>query len=130
MRWARRCFATCALLIVMVAGFGCDPQAVRFTYDNRTDAVLCPYPSANDAAAARCLIELEPRAEAEWERGCAGDANQPITVIIAVKEGGKQVYSRTATCGEWLDTDRRFVIEQEGDEFIVTDSLPASIPSP
>ena len=44
--------------------------------------------------------------------------------------GGRTIYSRTASFGEWIDTDRRFVIEQEGDEFIVTDSLPDFTPSP
>lgn len=130
MSWARRWLATAALLIVIVVGLGCGPASVLFTFDNRTDAVLCEYRAPNPAAAARCSAELEPRAETEWERGCAGDANIPITVIIAVKQGGDQIYRRTATCGEWLDTDRRFVIEQEGDEFIVTDSLPDSAPSP
>ncbi len=128
MSWARRCFATFALLIVIFAGFGCSPRRVVLTFDNRTDAVLCFYPSANDAAGADCSSAVELRAEARYERLCGGDASRPITSIIGVR-GGDQIYSRTATCGEWIDTDRRIVIEQEGDEFVVTDSLPVSTPS-
>ena len=130
MSWARRGLATLALLIVIVVSLGCEPSTLLFTFDNRTDVVLCYYPSANDAAGADCSPEVEPGAETRYERLCGGDASRPITSIIGVKQGGEQIYSRTATCGEWLDTDLRLVIEQEGDEFIVTDSLPDSIPSP
>ena len=95
-----------------------------FTFDNRTDVALCQYPSPQDAAAARCSAELEPRAETDWGRDCDGIDSRPITMIITVKDGGRQIYSRTASCGEWHDTGGRFVIEQEGEEFMVTDSLP------
>ena len=114
-------------LIVIVAGIGCSPRRVVLTFDNRTDAVLCQYTNPNSAAAARCLAEVEPRAETRWEQLCGGDASRPITVIIAVKQGGDQIYGRTVSCGAWLDTDRRIVIEQEGDEFIVTDGLMGSV---
>ncbi|MEX1252890.1 MAG: hypothetical protein WEE64_00980 [Dehalococcoidia bacterium] len=49
-------------------------------------------------------------------------------MIITVKEGGREVYRRTASCGEWNDSGKRLIIEQKGDEFIVTDSLPDSTP--
>ncbi len=130
MRWARRCLAIFALLVVIVAGVACDPQDARFTFDNRTDAVLCQYGSPNDAALARCRSEVEPRAETVWLRDCDAKRGRPITMIITVKQGGDQIYSRTATCGEWQDSGGRFVIEQEGDEFIVTDSLLDSTPIP
>lgn len=122
MRWARRCLATLAPLTVVVVG--CGPADVGFTFDNRTDAALCYYTSLGDAELAECNQELEPRAETDWGQDCDNDSNRPITVVITVKQGGYQIYNRTASCGEWHDTDRRFVIEQEGDEFIVTDSLP------
>ena len=132
--WARRCLATLALLIVIVAA-GCGwepffPPSVSFTFENRTDAALCEYGSPEGAAAARCLQELKPRAETESGRDCDGLEDRPITVIITVKQGGSTIYDKTATCGEWHDSGGRFVIEQEADEFIVTDSLPDSTPSP
>ncbi len=139
MTWARRWLATFRPLIVVVAGtplililagFGCWQQDVLFTFDNRTDAVLCEYGSLNQAAAETCRAELEPQTETRWGRDCDAQRSRPITMIIAVKQGGRQIYNRTATCGEWQDSDRRFVIEQEGDGFIVTDSLPDFIPSP
>ncbi len=128
--WARRWLVTLALLIVIVAGVACDPQDARFAFANRTDAVLCQYGSPNDAALARCRSEVEPRAETVWLRDCDAKRGRPITMIITVEQGGDQIYSRTATCGEWLDSDRRVVIEQEGDDFVVTDSLQDSAPSP
>ena len=135
-RLARRCLATVVVLTVVVSG--CGPfysTEVAFTFDNRTDAALCYFPSRQDAATARCLQELKPRAKTRWLSGCGRGTKDevhrnPITVVITVKEVGRQIYSRTASCGEWKNTDRKFVIEQHGDEFIVTDSLPASRPSP
>lgn len=126
--WARRCLAIAVPLSVIVAG--CGPADVLFTFDNRTDAVLCEYPSPQDAAGARCLAKLEPRTETDWGRDCDGLESRPVTVIITIKQGGRQIYDRTASCGQWHDTERRFVIEQQGGEFIVTDSLTASTPSP
>lgn len=127
-RWARRCLAVVVPLTVFVAGGG--PADVRFTFDNRTDAVLCEYPSTEEAAGARCLVVLEPRAKTGGGRDCANDESRPIPVIITVKQGGRQIYNRTASCGEWYDSERRFIIEQQGDEFIVTDSLSDSTPGP
>jgi hypothetical protein len=47
-------------------------------------------------------------------------------VIITVKDSGREIYNRTSTCGE--ANDARFIIEQEGDEFVVSDSLPEATP--
>jgi hypothetical protein len=122
------------VLLLGVAFAGCDripfyTAEVKFTLDNRADAAVCYYASPEDASGAACGRYVEPRSEAAWDPDCGegykSDVDSsPISVIITVKETGRQIYERTATCGEWNDTDRRFVIEQEGDEFIVTDSLP------
>ena len=127
-RLARLFLATVVLLSVTFAG--CGPASVLFTFDNRTDAVLCEYPGPRDAAGATCLVTLAPRAETGGGRDCDGIESRPVTVIITVKEDGRQIYNRTASCGEWSDTVRRFVIEREGEDFIVTDSLPKPTPSP
>ncbi len=133
---ARRCLATVVVLTVVVSG--CGPfysTEVAFTFDNRTDAVLCYFPSRQDAASARCLQELKPRAKTRWLPGCGRGTKDevhrnPITVVITARDVGRQIYRRTASCGEWKNTDRKFVIEQQGGEFIVKDSLPASTPGP
>jgi len=131
--WASRRLAAFAVLTAAIAGYRCDPfypQDVAFTFDNRTDTLLCYFPSARDAEAARCLQELKPRDETHWSPDCDGVDSRPITVIITVKDSGSQIYEGTASCGKWNDTKRRFVIEQEGEEFVVTDSLPDASPSP
>jgi len=62
------------------------------------------------------------------DRGAAQRA--PITVILTVQASGRQIYSRTALCREWQDTDGTFVIEKKGDEFMVVDSLSDGEPTP
>lgn len=129
-RLARRCWAAVAIL-TFVSGCGSYSfysTEVAFSLDNRTDAVLCYFPSRQDAASARCLQQLDAGAEKQWLPGCGRGtkdevAANPISVVITTKDGGRQIYSRTATCGEWKDTDRTFVIEQEGDVIMVTDGF-------
>jgi hypothetical protein len=70
------------------------------------------------------------RAESRWGRDCDGVSSRPITVVITVKEEGREIYSGTASCGDWNDTERRFVIEQDGEQFVVMDSLSDSAPRP
>ena len=99
---------------------------VEFSFENRTETLLCEYPSTEDAAGGRCLAEVPPGAVTKWEQGCGyGDRPQqaPITVVLTVRESAERIYARTATCEAWLATDREFVIEQDGDEFLVVDSL-------
>jgi hypothetical protein len=114
----------------IVAGCGRGPADVAFTFDNRTDAILCDYTSPPDATAARCNTELKPQAATGGGRDCDNQESRPVRVIITVKQGGRQIYDRTASCGAWADTKRRFVIEQRDGEFIVTDSLPNSTAGP
>jgi hypothetical protein len=121
-RWARRCLAIVVTLTVIVTG--CGPADVTFTFDNRTDTAFCEYASHQSAQSARCLAELKPHDDTHWGRDCDNQSDRPIRVVITVKQGGRQIYDRTATCGEWHDADGKFVIEQQGDDFIVTDSLP------
>ena len=113
----------------IVSGCGFGPASVLFTFDNRTDSVLCEYPSPQDDAGARCLAQVEPRTETHWGRDCDNQESRPIRVFITVKQGGRQIYDRTASRGKWDDTKRRFVIERQGDEFIVTVSLPTASPA-
>lgn len=126
------------LLAVVFGGCGSYPfysTEVVFKYDNRTGAVLCTYPSSPDASSGRCLAVVASRDKTTWGSGCGKGTKDevngnPITVVITVKEGGLQIYRRTASCGEWKDTERKFVIEQASGEFVVTDSLPGVSPNP
>jgi len=96
---------------------------VEFTFDNRTQAMLCEYPSRPDAAGGRCLAEIAPGSNKTWSHGCGYGTrpeDAPVTVVLTEK-GGQDLYIRTRTCDEWRDTNRRFVIEQVGNEFIVTE---------
>ena len=121
------------MILAVSTACGLNHEKVKFTFDNRTDSPLCYEPSPEDASDGRCLQEVKPLAETVWRPGCGygEDADKiPVTVVLTVREGGHQIYNRTAECRLWQDSDRTFVIEQRGDEFIVTDSLPDGSPTP
>ena len=136
MRWARKCAVFTALLVGTVAiSAACwfKQEEVEFSFDNRTEFLLCYYPSPEDAVAAPCLQELKAQATTVWVPGCGsgpGVERNRITVILTVKEDGRQIYNRIEECRGWQDSDGTFVIEQQGDDFVVTDSLSDAIPSP
>ena len=127
-----------ALLISIGAvSAGCslnlNHEEVELTFDNRTESLLCYFPSREDASAARCLQELKPLAQTTWRPGCGYGEHAdelPMTVILTVKEGGLQIYQRTEECRIWQKSSRKFVIQQSGDDFIVTDHIAATTPSP
>jgi hypothetical protein len=48
-----------------------------------------------------------------------------IIVGISLKDTGRLIYGKTASCGEWRATDGKFVIEQRDDgTFVVTEPMP------
>jgi len=113
-----------AVLSVMLFGSAfllltaCDP-APNVTYDNQTEYRLCTYPS--EAASAEFCDEIEPNeGQSYLMKVCSGD--DPLWITLAVGQGGATIYTRFATCGEWDGTT--VTIQQHGDEFVVTDSLP------
>ena len=104
-----------------------NPEEVDFTFDNRSDSSLCFFRYEEDAAAGGCPQEVKPLAQTSWRPGCGKgrDADElPLNVILTVAEGAQRVYDRTEKCRFWQDSNRTFIIEQRGDEFVVTDSLP------
>ena len=107
----------------------CDPAAA-ITYDNLTGQRLCVYESERSAPSAtsdRGCNEVAPKEKQSYLHGpCSGD--DPLWILITIGPGGKHVYSRFATCEEW--DGETVTIEQRGDEFVVTDSLPDGTPSP
>lgn len=120
-----------ALLVGIVAvavSTGCSwfkHEEVQFTFENRTGSALCLYGSQNDASSGECLDDVQPRDDDRpLIYGCGdgpGVENNPITVVITVRETGREIYDRTALCRVWQDSERTFIIEQRGDEFVVTE---------
>jgi hypothetical protein len=123
------------LLIGIAVSAACymNHEEVTFTFDNRIDSVLCFYRYPEDAFAADCSAEVKPQTTTVWTPGCGYGEHAdelPLTVILTVKEGGHQIYQRTEECRTWQASDRKFVIEQRGGDFVVTDPLAATTPSP
>jgi hypothetical protein len=137
-RWTPQRVSFTALLAgILAISAGCslnlNQEEVKFTFDNRTESFLCYYLSLEGASAARCLQELRPLAQTVWTPGCGYGEHAdelPITVILAVKQGGRIIYQRTEECRVWQASHGKFVIEQSGDDFIVTDYIVATTPSP
>ena len=122
-------------IVILAVSTACSlkHESLQFNYDNRTSSLLCSYGSPEAASSARCLADIDPLAEKTWGRGCGdgpGAEKARITVIITVKEGGRQIYNRTAECRVWQESDRTFVIEQRGGDFVVTDPFTDAPPSP
>ena len=125
-----------ALLVgIAVFSAACYPyEDVEGTVENRTDSVLCFYAGyPGSVSVGRCSGELKPHTTDDWLQECGEERDSdkfPITVILAVKEGGRIIYQRTEECRVWQASHGKFVIEQRGDDFIVTDYIAAKTPSP
>jgi hypothetical protein len=130
-----------ALLMALLTGVAIflaacfwQKENIEGTFENRIDAVLCGYYDyADNAYAGGCPRELKPHTSAGWffECGDSTDADKfPITVILAVKEGGRIIYQRTEECRVWQASGGKFLIEQSGDDLIVTDYIAVSTPIP
>ena len=62
-RWTRWHAALIALLVGILAvsaacSLNLNHEEVELTFDNRTESLLCYFPSREEASAARCLQEL------------------------------------------------------------------------
>jgi hypothetical protein len=100
-------------------------DSAQLTFDNRTDTLLCYYPSLEAAATSRCIQPINPMDKTDYSPGCGyGSSDEieanPLTVIIAQSKGGPNVYDKTATCRTWKDSDRTLVIEREDAKLLVT----------
>ena len=128
------------VLIVLLVGItafsvACFYQEnIEGTFENRTDSVLCAYYDyADNAYTGGCPRELKPHTSADWFFECGdsrGAEKFSITVVLTVKQGGRQIYQRTEECRVWQASGGKFVIEQRGEDFVVTDYLAAITPSP
>ena len=135
-RRTRHRFTPLIALLVGIAVFSAacdDHEEVKLTFDNRTEALLCFYSSTKYASEAECLAEVKPLRETPWVPGCGygpGADEAPLTVILTVKDGGRQIYERTEECRMWQKSSRKFIIERRGEDFEVTDPLTGTAPRP
>ena len=111
-------------LIVFAACWLIDGNTVKMTFVNESDVGLCFNLSSSSAATGDFCGEVKARGKSVWRPGCSPSGDQPITVVLSVGPGGREIYNRTATCNEWEASGAKFTIEKRGDELVVTDSLP------
>jgi hypothetical protein len=126
MRWIVAAFLLLGFVIVFSA-CGIDGHIIKLTFVNESDSRLCFNLSSADAARGDSCNEVKPRGTSDWRPECASE--QPLTVVLSVREGGREIYNRTATCNEWEASGAKFTIEQRGGDFVVTDPLPDAAPS-
>ena len=116
--------------IIVFAACWLSENDVKLTFINSSDSLLCFNLSSSAAATGDFCGEVKPRGTTAWIPGCSPSGDQPITVVLTVGPGGREVYNRTATCNEWEDALATFIIKQSGDELVVSDSLPSELDTP
>ena len=114
------------LLGILGSCLGPPRERVDLTFVNATESLLCYYPSSTDAAGSDTCPEVKPSARTVWRPSCGHQDTDkvPLTVVLTIAPNGRVIYDRTAACGEWRRAYATFIIEQRGDQFVVTDSLP------
>jgi hypothetical protein len=120
-------------LVALLAACWMNHEEVKLTFDNRTEWLLCFELSQEDASDGRCLQEVEPLKETAWTPGCGygEDADEaPLTVVLTVKEDGRQLYQGTRECRAWQATNRRFVIEERDGDLVVISPLADATETP
>ena len=116
--------------VIVFAACWLSDNDVKLTFVNSSDSLLCFDLSSAGAAEVDFCDEVKPRGTSAWIPGCSRSGDQPITVVLTVGQGGREIYNRTATCNEWKDALATFIIKQSGDELVVSDSLPDGTSSP
>ena len=114
----------CALTVLAAACLG--DTIVELTYINETDVELCHHSSLfGPQIGASCDARVKANGKTRWRPEC-GNAPETnlLTVVLTVREGGRQIYSQTATCQEWIDSGAEITIDEAGGELVVADSLP------
>jgi hypothetical protein len=105
-------------------------STIKLTFVNESDSDMCFNLSSAAAARSDTCGEVKPSGTTVWRPECGQAGEQPLTVVLSLDQGGREVYNRTATCNEWEESGAKFTIEQRGDELVVTDSLPDGSPTP
>src|SRR3990172_13168357 len=87
-------------VIVFVACW-LSENRVKMTFVNDSDALLCFNLSSAEAARGDSCGEVKSRGTSVWRPGCSPSGSEPLTVVLSLGPGGREVYNRTATCDEW-----------------------------
>lgn len=128
-RWILPLFI--GVLSVLAACIKSDPE-VSFTFDNKTDSLLCYFPNSGLARGGFCEADIQPHEKRAWGQECGphDPDSTEAAVVLTVGPRGQVIYHKAATCKQWNDANAKITIEQRGDQFVVTDSLPGATPSP
>jgi hypothetical protein len=125
------------LLLIFGALFvACDP-GIGITIANDTDIPICAYFSGNYGDGKNRPNTTDPDycnlVEPRETLGpiavlCYSDSTKWVVLTLGV--GGREIYARSATCGEWEDSGATVTVEEVDGRFVVTDSLPEGPASP
>ena len=112
--------------LIMFARCLGEPK-VKVRFENKGDSDLCfnftkVIPGLCDEVRAGATTVSRP--------DCKNPETTTLTIVLSVAEGRREIYSRTATCKEWVASGAKITIEKRGDELVITDSLPDATPSP
>lgn len=114
------------MLLIVLAAACLGDTVVELTYVNNSNVELCEHSSLfGPQTSFSCNAPVKASGRTRWRPECgnAPESNE-LTVVLTVRDGGRQIYNRTATCQEWIDSGAEINIEEDGGEFIVSDSLP------
>ena len=128
MRWALLPF----LILVAVILVACDP-GIGMTVVNNTDVPICWYSSGVYGAGKKFPDTADPEGCMLVEPGGRLDdvlvgclSRDTKWVVLTLGVGGREIYARSATCGEWKKAGATVVLDQRDGEYIVRDGLGAS----
>jgi hypothetical protein len=117
------------LIVVCITAAGCrESSVVELTMVNSTDEILCYQPWVEPGGPTRpptCEVILlaSDTTSTRQECGGSGDAST-LRVVLTVGFLGPRIYNGQATCDAWTESGAEIIIDEEGGEFLVTDSLP------
>lgn len=114
-------------LLLVASACWLSSEDVKLSFDNRTSSGLCYYPSSADAATSRCIAPVPTGDKTAYRPGCGdgpGADENLLTVVLTESDGGGEIYTKTAPCRDWKNSDRTLVIQQNGDNFDVTGGPP------
>ena len=119
------------LLVLATLLTACD-LGISIRFVNKTDSDLCFFestfesPRESDLDPELCN-KIQPQDERSYSVICESD--WLMWVLLTDGVGGRQIYGRSATCGDWEDSGATVTVEQRDGEFVVTDSLPDASPT-
>lgn len=112
---------------------GCDSRdqpersisRIRLSFVNNTDALLCYFYGSVESAlrASGCGSPITPEDTTTWAPDCYS-LTETSPVVLIEDATRDVIYSRRATCGEWIDADLTITIDKDGGTFAVTDQFP------